>query len=55
MGRMELRIVMIRDDRKELLQNGPRGRGILGEFVEQPNALLMFECREEREEALEVL
>src|SRR5881396_1141555 len=53
--RVELGVVVVRDDGQEFLQDRPRGRGVLRDIVEEPNALLMFECREESEEALEVL
>ena len=52
---VELRVVVIRYDGEELLQDRPRGGRVFRNLVEEPNALLMFECREEREEALEVL
>src|SRR5437870_12166796 len=53
--RVELGVVVVRYDGQEFLQDRPRGRGVLRDIVEEPNALLMFECREESEEALEVL
>ena len=53
--RVELGVVVVRYDGQEFLQDRPRGRGVLRDVVEEPNALLMFECREESEEALEVL
>ena len=55
MRSVKLWVVLIRYDREQLLQNRARGGGILRKFVEEANAFLMFECREEREEALEVL
>src|SRR6266705_2890039 len=53
--RVELGVVVVRYDSQEFLQDWPRGRRVLRDIVEEPNALLMFECREESEEALEVL
>src|SRR2546430_14621639 len=55
MRSVKLWVVLIRYDREQLLQNRARGGGILRQLVEEANAFLMFECREESEEALKVL
>ena len=51
---VELGVVMVRDDRQKFLEDGRRIGRVLGELVEEPNALLVLEAREERHEPLEV-
>ena len=54
MGRVQLRVVVIRNDRQQFLQDGRRGRRVLRDFVEQPDAFLVFERGQEGEEPIEV-
>src|SRR6266550_2007235 len=53
--RVELGVVVVRYDGQEFLQDRPRGGRVFRNLVEEANTLLMFECREESGEALEVL
>jgi hypothetical protein len=52
---VELRVVMIRDDGQEFLQDGRRVGRVLGEIIEEANALSVLEAREQRDEPVEVL
>jgi hypothetical protein len=51
---MELRVVMVRDDRQEFLEDWRCVGRVLEEIVEEPNALPVLEAREERDEPVEV-
>src|SRR5207247_10963195 len=55
MGRVQLRVVVSRGSRQQFLQDGRRGRRVLRDFVEQPDASLVFERRQESKKPIEVL
>src|SRR5207245_2559478 len=54
-GRVQLRVVVVRDDEEEFLEDRGRVRRIFRQLIEELNPLLVVERWQEREQSIEVL
>src|SRR5207245_10904312 len=54
-GRVQLRVVVVRDEEEEFLEDRGRVRRICRELIEEQNPLLVVERWQEREQSIEIL